>query len=393
MSKSIWHLRDSPLPASADTVIVGAGIAGISAGLALEDRGESALILDQHRPGWGASGRNAGFLMRGAADNYAAAVRDLGRDQARMLWRLTEDNLKRLRSRGIEGLSGYRAQPSALVAFEETEAAELKASFELLHADGFEVEAIAEGDATDALWTHCPPRVGLVNAQDAVCDPVELLGFLLGELKESPCIDTRVLGFEPDGSGVIVRTDRGRIRAGRLLLCTNAYTASLVPAIGRAIEPNRGQMLSLDASTLPDDQRLRYAYYANHGSEYFRQVDDATIIVGGWRKHHAAAERTLENEPAEAVQSGLESFARRILGRSLPVTHRWAGTMGFTSDGLPLAGPVSSGEPGIWICAGFTGHGMSMAHELAHRTVNAMLGGEPLAPLFNPQRFGASDPA
>lgn len=391
MSKSIWHLRDSPLPASAGTVIVGAGIAGISAGLALESAGESALILDQQRPGWGASGRNAGYLMRGAADNYAAAVKDLGQEQARMLWRLTEDNLKRLRTRGIEGLSGYREQPSSLIAFEEAEAAEIKESLVLLKADGFDAESIAEGDATDALWMNCPPRTGLVNPHDAVCDPVELLGHLQDQLKCTTCIDTKVIGFDPAGSGVSVLTDRGRIRAQRLLLCTNAYTATLVPEIGRAIEPNRGQMLSLDASSLPADQRLHYAYYANHGSEYFRQVDERTIIFGGWRKHHASLERTLENEPSEPVQSGLESYAERVLGRPFKVTHRWAGTMGFTPDGLPLAGRASTDGSPVWICAGFTGHGMSMAHELAHQTVEAMLGGETLVDLFNPHRFAASD--
>ncbi|TMF30408.1 MAG: FAD-binding oxidoreductase, partial [Chloroflexi bacterium] len=42
------------------------------------------------------------------------------------------------------------------------------------------------------------------------------------------------------------------------------------------------------------------------------------------------------------------------------VTHRWAGTMGFTESGLPLAGPVD-GMPNVYICAGFTGHGMGFA--------------------------------
>lgn len=387
MSKSIWHLRRSPLPEQTGTVIVGAGIAGISAGLALESRGEPVIILEQHQPGWGASGRNAGFLMRGAADNYAAAVRDLGRQHAKSLWTLTEDNLKRLRSRGIESLQHCQPLPSCLVAFDEEEESELLESMRLLREDGFDADLIQPESNSDALWEHHPPRVGLVNPNDAVCDPIELLQHLRNQLQSPVFAGSTVNGYAEDRSGVLVHSDRGTIRAKRLLLCTNAYTATVLSSHGQHIVPNRGQMLALDASGLPTPQHLRYAYYANHGSEYFRQVDERTIIVGGWRKHHAAEEKTLDNHPTEPVQTGLEKFARRVLGRPLPVTHRWAGTMGFTPDGLPLAGPVEQNGKAVWICAGFTGHGMSMAHELASRTVEAMLDGTAPPELFNPHRF------
>lgn len=390
MSKSLWHLRDRPLPASADTVIIGSGIAGVSAALALEARGESVLVLDAHRPGWGASGRNAGFLMRGAADNYAAAVRDLGRDDARFLWRLTERNLEKLRSLGVPTLPCYQDRPSCLIAYEEDEDAELRRSVALLREDGFETDAMESGDFDDTLRRD-PPRSGLINPNDAVCDPVELLGFLSQQLSSIISSDTMVIDLDHDGAGVTVETDRGGIRAERVLVCTNAYTASLLPELGRAIEPNRGQMLAFDASDLNASDGLRYAYYANHGSEYFRCADPQTIIFGGWRKHFADEERTLDTDTSTGVQSGLERFAHRVMGRELKVVHRWAGTMGFTPDGLPLAGTAFRGDSRVWICAGFTGHGMSMAHETANLVIEAMMGGQQLPSIFDPQRFSIGE--
>lgn len=393
MSNSLWHIRATPLPARADRVVVGAGIAGISASMAFESLGLDALVIDGRYPGWGASGRNAGFLMRGAADNYAAAVDDLGREDAKALWTLTENNLTRLRSLGIDRLPHYRPQRSCLVAFDAEEAAQLERSARLMAEDAFDVETRrGQGEHADALWRYQPPRIGLVNPHDAVCDPVELLAWLCSMLKRMPIAETTLQRIEQTGSGFAVVTSRGTVMAEQVLICTNAYTPSLLPEYARLIQPNRGQMLSLDASGLPAHERLEFAYYANHGSEYFRQLDDSTVIVGGWRRHFERDERTLENQPTVGVQQSLESFAERVLGRRLPVRHRWAGTMGFTPDHLPIAGPLDASDAtSPWICAGFTGHGMSMAHELATQTALAMSGRSELPDLFSASRFADAD--
>jgi len=67
----------------------------------------------------------------------------------------------------------------------------------------------------------------------------------------------------------------------------------------------------------------------------------------------------------------------------LPITARWAGTMGFSPDGLPLIGPVG-GASSPWFCGGFTGHGMSMGYQAAHEAVDAMLEGR--EPMFSIDR-------
>ena len=63
--------------------------------------------------------------------------------------------------------------------------------------------------------------------------------------------------------------------------------------------------------------------------------------------------------------------AARNLGAKAEVTHRWAGTMGFTESGLPMAGPLE-GMPNVYICAGFTGHGMGFAFMTAKQVAESI---------------------
>ncbi|HEY1455297.1 MAG TPA: FAD-dependent oxidoreductase, partial [Candidatus Dormibacteraeota bacterium] len=61
----------------------------------------------------------------------------------------------------------------------------------------------------------------------------------------------------------------------------------------------------------------------------------------------------------------------RELGATGEVTHRWAGTMGFTESGLPMSGPLD-GMPNVYICAGFTGHGMGFAFVTAKQVAESL---------------------
>ncbi len=358
----------------ADAAVIGAGIAGISAALALQREGKSVIVLERHALASGASGRNAGFLMRGAADNYAAAVRDWGREPAAALWRLTEENLAGLRREGVETLDTFRPIPSCLLALTASEADELREAATLLAEDAFEVSLRHTG--ADAAWRSGKAIVGLVNPHDASCNPHELLAFLASRLDRQPLEGQEVHAIDTSSPDeVVLSTTDAIIRAQRVLVCSNAYTDLLLPQFSGLIEPNRGQMLALRVP----GAMLDCSYYANHGSEYFRQSDATTVVIGGKRKVDAASERTRDDTTTPIIQNALEQFAESILGARYPVIARWSGIMGFTRDGLPLVGPidaVSGGSGGrVWLCAGFTGHGMSMAYRTAHLAVAAMLNG------------------
>jgi gamma-glutamylputrescine oxidase len=378
MTVSHWRRSDDLGIVRCEVLVVGAGVCGVSAALHLERRGVDTRVVEKDELCAGASGRNAGFLMRGAADNYAAGVKHFGRERTAELWRLTEMNLAGLRREGLESLPRHQKMPSVLMAFSERERDELRESAELMRADGFRVAWQETGD--DSAWKTGLALGALVNPDDAACHPIELVRMLAGKLKRPIHERQEVMEIgRADRAGAIeVRTRDGVFVAGRVLVCTNAYAPLLFPELSGRILPRRGQMLSVKG----DGLRLDASYYANHGSEYFRQAWDGEIVVGGCRTYHAEKETGYEDRTTPWVQRDLEKFAASVLGATaFEVTGRWSGVMGFSFDDLPLTGPVEDaiGERGwdgrVWFCGAFTGHGMSMAYRTSELAVAAMLGG------------------
>lgn len=361
---------------SADVVVIGAGVCGISAALGLERRGARVIVVEKGSVASGATGRNAGFLMRGCAENYAAACSMYGRERAARLWRFTERNLSGLREEGIEALPSVQRIPSCLLAMEQAEAEELQRSAQMLRDDGFEVGWVERGSGPDDMvWKQGRAVCGLINPSDGAANSVDVLRLLSAKLRCGTLEGREVREIREESSGVVVETQAERVHAQRALVCVNGYLPTLMPDRADLVRPVRGQMLAL---RVPEPSiGLAMSYYANHGYEYFRQTVDGTIVLGGGRKSHADEEVGYEDTTTDPVQGFLESFARETLGVEFEVLARWSGVMGFSKDGLPLMGPVSeSGR--VWFCGGFTGHGMSMGYLAAQECVAGMLDGAPM---------------
>ena len=393
MTVPYWQRSTKPQTIEVDAAVVGGGVCGLSAALHLVRRGCSVVVLERHAPGSGASTRNAGFLMRGLAENYRTARDTLGTQTAQHVWRWSEENLRGLQSEGVSSLPSYRPTPSCLLAIEQEEADELIESAALLKDDGFGVLLTETG--ADSAWASGLPIFGLVNPGDASVNPADLIALLASKLGPSILTGHEVHAIEQGSASndgwCVVRTAGATVRARRVLVCTNAYAGLLRPDLASLVRPNRGQMLALTA----EGARLDYAYYANRGHEYIRQTPEGTIVVGGCRSRYAEAERTLDDRTTPGVQQSIEAFARMILDKPIRVIARWAGTMGFSPDGMPLVGPISD-DGSVWFCGGFTGHGMSLAYRTSAGAVAAMLdgpGADPLAATFALVRVGEADTA
>ena len=119
----------------------------------------------------------------------------------------------------------------------------------------------------------------------------------------------------------------------------------------------RGQMLA----TAPAPPTFDRPVYADHGFDYWRQLPDGRVVLGGWRNLDPASEVGTADVLHGGIQQRMEEFLHRFAPlRGVPVTHRWSGTMGFSKDGLPLVGPVP-GAAGALAGVGFTGHGFGFA--------------------------------
>ncbi len=162
-----------------------------------------------------------------------------------------------------------------------------------------------------------------------------------------------------------MHSDGAECRAGCVILATNAYTPQLLAEVD--IQPRRAQMLA----SAPDPARLcDLPTYSHFGYRYWRQLPTGEVLIGGWRDTAYETEVGYDERPTDAIQAHLDSQLKGM-GAEARVTHRWAGTMGFTESGLPLVGPVD-GLPNVYLCAGFNGHGMGFAFISAKTLVDSL---------------------
>jgi gamma-glutamylputrescine oxidase len=345
-------VEKAPMPERVEVLVVGGGITGVSLLRRLGERGVKAALVERTSLAFGASGRNAGFLLEGTAANYAEAVRLHGREVAREVWEVTAENHRRLAD-ALAGRAGYRRSGSRTLAASAAEEAQLAESAELMSEDGWPVTLAARS---------------IVNPRDGELFPTDAVGALAADCPAGSIFEEVEL----------TDLEQPPIAADEVILATNAFTGQLVEDI--PIAPVRAQMLA----TAPFATRVaERPTYSDHGYQYWRQLPTGEVLAGGYRDRAPEEELGYDLTTTATIQGHLDRHLAG-LGVSAPVTHRWAGTMGFTPDALPLVGRL---RPGLSICAGYTGHGMAFAHLCARLLVDNLLGGPPLPRWLDPGRF------
>lgn len=364
----VWgelHARPHPRPTPerADVCIVGGGISGVAALHWCRARELDAVLLERDHLAAGASGRNAGFLLAGVAENYARAAAAQGRERAAAVWRFTRENHRLVRDLIATADVGYSRRGSWTLAASDAEAESLEEAATLLAEDGLPGRWIRDLPGPLA---HL--RGGLFTPDDGEIDPVRLVAAIAAPHRSRIVEGVAVAALTPEGAEVVVRHSQGELRAARVILATNAHASELVPAI--PVAPVRAQML---ATAGDPGAALGPPAYAEWGYRYWRQLADGRVLVGGMRHQARAEEVGTVCRPTATIQAHLDGELRD-LGVAAPVRHRWAGIMGFSPDGLPLAGPLPS-SPGVLLLGGYTGHGMGFAVHAAHCLVSHVVDG------------------
>ena len=342
----------APRPDRVDVLVVGGGITGVSLLRRLAELGIRAALVERSRLAFGASGRNAGFLLEGTAANYAEAVAVHGRAKASEVWAYTAENHRRL-DQALGGRAHYRRGGSRTLAASPAEEHQLEESAALMREDGWPVD-LREGS--------------ILNPRDGELHPAEAVGALAADcLPGSIFEETTVadLGELP-------------IAADEVVLATNAFTGQLLAGI--PIAPVRAQMLATAPFT---GVAAELPTYSDRGYRYWRQLPSGEVLVGGWRNTALSEEVGYDLSTTPTVQGHLDRHLAQ-LGVDVAVTHRWAGTMGFTPDALPLVGRL---RPGLSICAGYTGHGMAFAFLCALALADHLSGGPSPEKWLDPARF------
>lgn len=350
----------------AEVAVIGGGVTGCSCALTLAERGVRVRLHEAREIAGGASGRNGGFALRGATPPYDEARRLLGAERARLIMELTERSLDRM-----EQLAGdaFRRVGSLRLAFDDAERAALRREHDALREDGFAVE-----------WV------------DALATPLDRL--YLGAIHHvpdgalQPARWVRRLAAHAAAAGADIR-ERDSVQPEELdadvvVVAGDGFTAALLPELAGVVRATRGQVLA----TEPLPERLyERPHYARGGYDYWHQLPDGRLVIGGSRDASLETEQTAAEETTELVQDRIEVLAEQLVGYRPRVTNRWAGIWGTTPDLEPLVGPVP-GREGVWVAGGYSGHGNALGLACGELVARAILGEQPPElEVFDPARF------
>jgi gamma-glutamylputrescine oxidase len=343
---------------TAEVVVVGQGAAGLTAGALLAEAGVDVVVLDAEHPGAGASGRNGGFLLAGLAAAHHEVRERLGRERAIELYRRTADALDATAQAHPEAV---RRVGSLRVSRSTEEDADVDAQHAAMREDGLPVERYEGQEGR-----------GLLFPDDAAFDPLRrarelALRATAAGARLHGATSVRAVG------GRTVVTEAGRVGATRgVLVAVDGGLEHLVPALRGRVRSARLQMLGTAPAC---DVEVPRPVYARYGLDYWQQLPDGRVLLGGGRDVGGEAEWAQGGPwavPTSApVQAHLERLLRTDIGTAAPVEQRWTGVVGFTAESLPV---LAEPEPGLLAVGGYSGTGNLVGPLCATWAVDRLLG-------------------
>ncbi|HWA27865.1 MAG TPA: FAD-binding oxidoreductase [Lacunisphaera sp.] len=342
MNTPIWDDRDwRPLPrlegpARADVCVIGLGSSGLAAIEQLAALGVGAVGVDAGAVGAGAAGRNGGFVLAGLARFFNETVAHFGEAAASALYRQTVREIER----EAEEMPGtVRVTGSLRIAADAAELAECQKHLAALRYCGFAAEPY-EG----------PEGAGLLLPTDGVVQPLHRVRAIAHQLRQREALLYEHSPVRKIVPGSVV-TDAGVVYCDTVIVAVDGRLEAVFPELAGRVRTARLQMLA--TAPAPEVNFPRPVYW-RHGYEYWQQLPAGGIALGGFRDHALENEWTTEATPTPLIQDLLDGFLREKLKVRAAVTHRWAASVGYTPDGLPILDEV---RPKTWAVGGYNGTG------------------------------------
>ncbi len=366
----------------AHVAVIGGGFAGLHTARLLAHAGKRVVLLERRRIGWGASGRNGGFVGPGYAQRSGALIDRLGLDHARRLYAqsqrgvaIVRDAISELRRPDILMGSGKLSvsrtdQGPGFADRTRKLAGQLDAAFEPWETPRVRA-VLATARYHQAVHDPSSFHVHPLNLALALANDIERMG---GSVYEQ----TDAVGLTRNGDGWRVRATHGAIEAQHVVLAGNADLGAVQPRIARAVLP----VATYVAVTGKLGPRLGEAIQwtgaisdTRRAGDYYRIVDGDRLLWGG----RITTDTTELPRLREMMRGDILSVYPQL--GHIEIAYAWPGIMGYAPHKMPQVGEI---EPGLWVCSAFGGHGVAQTAAGADAVAAGILGDPSRCRLFAP---------
>jgi glycine/D-amino acid oxidase-like deaminating enzyme len=351
----------------ADVIIVGAGIVGLNAAIAIKEKNQKidVIVLERGFLPSGASTKNAGFACFGSISELIEQEKLSGTDG---LYRLIERRWKGLlKLRNLLGDDNFNYQNYGgyeTFGVNQKDLA-MECVSKMSHFNSL-IEDIVNKKDTYGLSNAKIKEFGFNGVEELIecsleaqIDPAKMMKALFskaGSLGVQVLNNCKVEKFSNAENQIVLETNQGNFHCNKLLLTTNAFISELLPNL--PVVPGRGQVVVTNPIK---NIKVKGTFHYDKGYYYFRNIDDR-ILLGGGRNLDFKTEETTEFGKTELVQKALIKLLKEVIipDEDFKIEHQWSGIMAF---GPQLAPIIEEVKPNVFCAVRCNGIGIAIGSQ------------------------------
>ncbi len=343
---------------TADVCVVGAGYTGLSAALHLAQRGYSVTVVEAHRVGFGASGRNGGQVGSGQRQDQDWVEQVMGREAAHRLWDLAQEAKATVKSLIQTHAMPVKFHPGvAHACWTDAQVRDAHAYADKLRRDyGYaDLEPLDRAGIGRLIGS----TVYIGGEIDRGAGHLHPLNYVIGLAQAAVAAGARiferseVVRVDP-GSRPVVRTASGHVACDHVILAGNGYLGQLNAQVGAKVMPINNFIVATEplgpraAQILSEPVAVADSKFVVN---YWRLSDDNRLLFGGGESYGYRFPDIIKavRKPMLAVYPQLAD---------VKIDHAWGGTLAITMNRMPC---FTRPARGVFSASGYSGHGVAMA--------------------------------
>lgn len=342
----------------ADVCVVGGGYTGLSAALHLAQKGFDVVVLEAHRVGFGASGRNGGQVGSGQRQDQVWIEKTVGRENAHRLWDLAEEAKTLVKTLIHDHAMPVTFHPGiAHACRSEAEVRETHAYAEKLRRDyGYQHLESLDRTGIRRLIGSTEYVGGEIDRDAGHLHPLNyVIGLAQAAAKAGVRIheQSEVHRVEP-GPRPVVRTSSGHVDCATVVLAGNGYLGQLSPKVSAKVMPINNFIVATEPlgeaarDLLSEPVAVADTRFVVN---YWRLSEDNRLLFGGGESYGYRFPDIIRTVSKPMLQVYPQLAKTRI-------THAWGGTLAITVNRMPC---FTRPGQNILSASGYSGHGVAMA--------------------------------